>query len=182
MKNMIRVSSGKGLALCAVAVAAALLLLPHSSAYADPAGGIDASDPNVRIDLQNEVSAQAGPTFRDTSDTYLGLYLDRDTTFGSQIRRKDGPSSVYVNIWQRPNVCMLYTDGMYDTFAHGRTNCTRGGGAYLHAYGKFEIYNYVNEWGFPDVQVTALRTGQDIAVIGQWSPDYSWEPGVSALN
>ncbi|MEG0621195.1 MAG: hypothetical protein RR477_08730, partial [Raoultibacter sp.] len=87
-----------------------------------------------------------------------------------------------VNVTGRPNICMLYTDGFTDAWGSNRRNCTNGGGASLQDYGKFEIYNSVNEWGYSHVQITALRTGDAYAVTGSWSPDYAYDPAARVLN
>lgn len=145
------------------------LFLSYTPAYADG-------------DQSAVVPEPEGITPRDTIDSPLELYINKETNYGSQIRYKSGASSVYANIWQAPNICNLYTDGLKSDAGTGRTNCTVNGVAVLTKTGKYEILNMVNEWGFQFTQITALRTGAAFAVIGSWSPDYAYEPGVLILN
>lgn len=173
MKTKIRTSSLLCVRLCVAAVVAVVFLPRY--AYAD---SVDSNNAGV---IGQENASDGIVPFNDVNRT-LDLRLDIQTTYGTSIERKDNNSSVYVNVTARPNICMLYTDGLWDQSGNGRRNCTNHGGATLQSYGKFEIYNQVNELGYPFVQVTALRTGQAFAVHGEWSPDYTYEPGVGVLN
>lgn len=167
--------------LLCVAAVAALSLLPKF-AFADSVSENEEAVTDGIVNVITEESSPEGVMPRNTIDRTLDLRLDKDTRYGTTIERKDGNSSVFVNVTARPNICMLYTDGFTDGYGSNRRNCTNHGGATLQSYGKFEIYNQVNEWGYTHVQVTALRTGNAYAVKGKWSPDYSYEAGVGVLN
>ncbi|MDR0515258.1 MAG: hypothetical protein LBG81_08905 [Coriobacteriaceae bacterium] len=137
----------------------------------------DASDD----DISNSVSFEV-PTTPDYEDWQLLLLLTSNTTWGSQIREKGSSSSVYANITTMGTFAKLYVDAWVQQ-ENVSTNATYNGEANLYSIGKYEIWNYVHEWKWPKCQITAWRsTGTAMYIEGLWSPDYTYEPGVTVLN
>lgn len=118
----------------------------------------------------------------DYTDQDLILLLNKNTTWGSQIRPKGTRKSVYARIDTMGTFARLYTEG-WNRDCSNHANCTWGGVANLYREGKYEIYNSIGEGFWWNAQITAWRdTGSASAITGAWSPDYMTEAGVSVLN
>lgn len=176
------------LKLCKVTVALALPVMLAAAfsgqAYADekvfveqPVGVI--VHENGPLPREWEITGGADP---DYSDWDLLLYLDQNTTWGSQIRGKGTKSSVYAKINTMGTFARLYTEG-WNKDCTSHANCTWGGEANLYRTGKYEIYNNIKENWWWNAQITSWRDyGSGTPITGAWSPDYMEEAGVSVLN
>lgn len=108
---------------------------------------------------------------RNTQDTVFDFRMNyAGATSGTEGRKKDGDSSVYIYIENYlGRAPRMFVDGSKSLYG-GWVDCTEGV-YYGSKRGEYEIYNQVNERGYTAARLTSWAESAAGSIWGLWSPD-----------